>query len=364
MKKRIIIVLIAISILISLLAIPSSAAQIVMFTAVDDTLMTMAESTMPTYFGTRVYAHMGLFQSAGITITTSSKTNLYASLGRKRLNFSIASGDATDQDGTLYSTAAAKPLNGSYYLPVDFMCEFFEISYVVHPADPVSVLRLKTANAVFNDKTFVSHYQAEMQSQYDAYIASQATPTPPPRESDDPETTRYRDITIYLSFYATSAGETADILDTLKSHAEHAIFFMTAGEIVRDPDLVRRISGEGHMLGVWLETADADALAHANRLFFEAAFTKTVFVSSPADTRAEVRELASELGLIYLAPTTTVSESNSASAVIRALPTTANARAELRFAASENSARILPTILAHMRANEYNVRPVTETHHI
>ncbi|MDR0904731.1 MAG: polysaccharide deacetylase family protein [Oscillospiraceae bacterium] len=363
MKKRIVAVFVAAVIAASLFAVPSSASQIVFFTAVDDTLMPLRDLTMPAYFGSKLYAHMSAFQSAGITFGLSgSKNNLFAYSGKRRLNFFISLGEATDQDGVIYESAAVERINGQYFLPVDFLCEYFKLSYAVLPNDPVSVLRIKTESAVFNDVTFVGYYKSEMQKQYDTYMNSSVPPSAPPA-GDVPPTT-YSDITVYLSFYATSAGFTEKILDELEAQDVTAIFFMTAGEIVRSPELARRISGEGHTLGIWLETADADEFRHAQSLLFEAAFTFATLVSSPSDTRTAVKELASDLDVIYLAPTSTVTDTATAESVVRNIPTKSNARTELRFACSENTSENLPYILTFLRDREYNVRPVNETHHI
>ena len=364
MKRRIIALLLAVVLAAALLVVPTNAAPLVMFMAVDDTLLPLREHTMPMYTGTQLYVHTSIFQSAGVTISTSvSSDTFYASYGKKWLMFFVSSGEATDQDGVSHTFAAIERSNRQYYLPIEDICSFFGLSYVVLPNDPVSVIRLKTDNVVFNDKTFLGHYKGEMQKMYESYQAlTSISQSPPPRESDAPQIT-YSDVSIFLSFYAPSAGYAPQLLEQLRAQDVGAVFYLTANEIIRDPELVRRISGEGHMLGIWLETADEMEYTHAQGLLFEAAFEVAMFVSSPADSRTEVRELSERLGAIYMTPTTLATDNQTSAAIIRAFPTSANSRAELRFACSENTSRILPAILASLRDAEYRLRRATETRH-
>ena len=55
---------------------------------------------------------------------------------------------------------------------------------------------------------------------------------------------------LYLTFDAGyENGYTADILDTLKKHRVPAAFFLVADYLEREPDLVRRMTDEGHLVG-------------------------------------------------------------------------------------------------------------------
>jgi len=55
---------------------------------------------------------------------------------------------------------------------------------------------------------------------------------------------------LYLTFDAGyENGYTADILDTLKKHRVPAAFFLVADYLEREPDLVRRMTEEGHIVG-------------------------------------------------------------------------------------------------------------------
>lgn len=56
--------------------------------------------------------------------------------------------------------------------------------------------------------------------------------------------------TIYLTFDAGyENGYTADILDTLKKHKVPAAFFLVGTYIQENPDLVKRMAKEGHIVG-------------------------------------------------------------------------------------------------------------------
>ncbi len=55
---------------------------------------------------------------------------------------------------------------------------------------------------------------------------------------------------LYLTFDAGyENGSTAKILDTLKQHGVTAAFFLAGNYLQRNPDLVRRMADEGHIVG-------------------------------------------------------------------------------------------------------------------
>ena len=55
---------------------------------------------------------------------------------------------------------------------------------------------------------------------------------------------------IYLTFDAGyENGGTAQILDTLKKHQAPAAFFLVGNYLEQNPDLVRRMRSEGHIVG-------------------------------------------------------------------------------------------------------------------
>jgi|GEM_PF-3086865 len=367
MKKRLLALILVAVTLVALLTPTSSASPVVMFMAVDDTILALRDSTMPAYVGTTLYVSPVLFQNAGITVGLSSaKNNLYVYTAKRQLNFFISLGEATDQNGTIYEDAAVERINGQYYLPLNFVCDFFDLGVSILPNDPVSVIRVTTENAIFNDKTLLGHYKNDMQRSYDAYISASTTPLPIPSwgatETQQPVT--HADVTIFLSFYATSAGHTETILEQLENQNISAIFYMTDAEIFANPELARRIACEGHTLGVWLETDAAEEYAHAKALLYEAAFVVTPFVSSPPEVRDAVRALADAQNAIYLRPTTLTTDKNTAATIIQAVPVTTSSRAELRFACSERTTQNLPLVLSYLRDLSYTVRSVTETHHI
>ena len=70
-------------------------------------------------------------------------------------------------------------------------------------------------------------------AEYDAYYAQDTT-----------------DKVIYLTFDAGyENGNTAPILDALKKHNAPATFFVVGTFIKENPDLVRRMNEEGHIVG-------------------------------------------------------------------------------------------------------------------
>ena len=99
---------------------------------------------------------------------------------------------------------------------------------------------------------------------------------------------------VSLSFVGIT-DETEALLDTLNRAGIPAGFFVTAEHISDRPDLIRRLHGEGHQLGIYLiEDAEAEYIA-ASEALFNAARLRTLLVV--AENEAGARQ-AEALGLI------------------------------------------------------------------
>ena len=99
---------------------------------------------------------------------------------------------------------------------------------------------------------------------------------------------------VSISFVGLSA-QTDTLLDALRQARISAGFFVTAEDALAHPDLVRRLHGEGHQLGIFLtETAEQEYRA-ASEALFEVARLRTVFV---ATTSPGVAQAAEAMGLL------------------------------------------------------------------
>ena len=125
------------------------------------------------------------------------------------------------------------------------------------------IVRIKSSAVVLSDAWFVDAAQNSIRSRIRDYNqASQSQPTPgvlPPTNNtedpqpeitvpDDPDDTSV--IPAYLGFSCEDAQGLSEILDTLDSYSQRAIFFFDAEGLEREDDLIFRILGSGHSIGL------------------------------------------------------------------------------------------------------------------
>ena len=371
MKKRMFSIIVAVCLIIALPFVPSQASQMLCFTGVNDTLLPLRDSTMPAYFGTTLYVPASVFTEFGISSGMStSQDTVYVYRGEKiRLTFFISLGLVMDQDGITYENSGLQIIDGVYFLPLDFICGFFDLSYKLLSNDPVSVLRIKNSSAVYNDNTFIGNYKSQIEKAYKSY-STPLTPSPTPivfpTTSDAPPTEtpiieEFSDVTVYLSFFDISEPYTSTILDTLADHSVTACFFLSAPEIIANPALVRRISGEKHMIGIMLDSVDYSDYSEAAKLLFEATKLVTPLVASNAETADEASAMCGEYGLIYRAATVQPGDDENSTAVAAYLSITPFTSDDLRLACTQNTTRLLPTIIRYLETFKYTVSIITET---
>ncbi|MDR2420809.1 MAG: hypothetical protein LBD49_01715 [Oscillospiraceae bacterium] len=364
-KKTALAAALAAAILLSSLAAPADAAQIVCFTGVNDTLLPLRDATMPAYFGTTLYVPSGVFSYAGLSVSLSAaRGNLYVTKGKLRLNFFLELGAVTDLDGVIYEDTSVRRIGGLYFLPLEFVCGYFNLTYSIIPCEPVSVLRIKTDDAVYNDKTFAGQFKKQMETYYDEYLAAKASaqrPSPTPGGAPPPETPpAYEGSTVYLSFYGVSGEYAPRVLDALKLGSARACFFMSEHELAESPDLARRVYGEGHSLGIWLETGGAEELSRAAALLFEAAKVKTPLAASPPEVSGDARTLCAERGLIYR-DASVYSPDDAAEDAGSFLPVSRYSVKDIRFECSDGALKALPAAIALFGEAGLPLRAITET---
>ena len=421
----------------------SRAAVTPYFIANNDTLLPFNDDTMPYVSGGEFFVSDKVFSICGVWSFRSVELELVQMYGGgKQLFFYTAQNITTDKDGNVIDCSPAKRIGGRFYVPVDAVCEYFgfeftgpiEIPRNIIPNEQMYVLRI-ISKAVFNDKSFVGVNKDAIIASYNDYYYTPPPSPPPvsPQQPSSPQPTAgtesptpseepspaYNDVTVYLSFRDISAGGAGRILDTLNAPAATGFpscFFVSAGDILAAPELIRMICGSGHSIGIWLEFGSYNEYSEASRLLFEAAKLKTVLVSSGGHEDS-ARETALRHGLIYIAasqdfgsagadsydtsvdaPDENVS-SNSVSAgnvsadgassadafssdgvpgdgasadsvpgvsvspetVTDLLPTARNERVNFMFSCTDVHAQILPAILSYLNDKEYTVAKITET---
>lgn len=350
-------------VLLLLLPPLESSAEGLSFISVNDLLPSELVGCLYSY-GDILYVPYTVFTGYGLGIYYSyfseSSTAYFYTLD-KQLFFSISDGKTFDADDYYYSVPAILR-NGVVYLPVSLMCSYFGFSYSYIAGSPYgSVLRIKNGAQVLTDTEFIRAAKSVMQSHYDAYNTAQPpaatpapTPVPTPAKTPGPENNGREELSVSLSFIGPPS---AALLDTLDSYGVTGCFFLTAEDVLSDPDMIRRAAGEGHALGVYCREDAAAEYEETAALIFEAARVKTVLVTASAEYAAGCMADAEALGLVcrqrgldaVFAPGDTVS-AYYATSELEARQTGADI-----FMDSASAEHTLPILLEYLARSRYSV---------
>ena len=367
MKRKIVILTLCACLLCCCLAGHGAlAGGDVCFIAVNDRLLEI--SSMPYFSGGVTYVPYWVFTDYDLKIyysyfSETSTAMLYNS--DSQLFFDMKNNTVYDDRDNSYSYRAVMR-NGSVYVPATLVCNFFGgMSCSYNSGGKYGdVLRIKDGSFALTDTQFMLAADLPMQTRYEAYMAAQkpdeTAPTPTPTAS--PEQTPNRDASpLYLSF--TGLPDSA-ILSALRRENAEACFFVTAEQVRSDPELVRRLDGEGFKLGV---LCSADALAdyeETSGLIFETAHVKTLLVTALGDDAQPCAQAAEENGLVFWSydidgmstDTVAVYSSN----IISALENRTNT-SSLFLSCDEITASFITPLLRAMDDMKLDIRAVRET---
>ena len=368
---------------------PVSAAGDIYFSAVNDSVVALSDSTMPTWSGGVLYAPYSLFDGSNTTRInfdisfsynrTSGQATLFNT--RQFLTFDL-------NHNTCYNALTGESLNGRailrsgrVYVPVALVCSFFGLSYSVISIDEGYMVRIKNSAVVLSDSEFVEAATISISRNLREYNqANQSSPTPgvqPPTptpsqepEVSDPPIQEEPDTAdrtpVYLAFRCDDDQGLTDILDTLNSYNRAAVFFFPPEQLNRQDDLLYRILGSGHSIGLLAEghtlAQTRQLLEEASLLLAQVGYLRTTLALVPDAQRAALQEEGWVCWdeTVSAIPDEGEGASLYANSAIRAIPSRSQ-RAYLTLDAGIQSARVLPTLLQRLEARSYAISVPLET---
>lgn len=355
------------------LVMPASAANLY-FTSINDSVALLTSDTMPFWSGGILYVPYTVFDSAkngiGVSLGLSASYNQDSgiatvyNLKQQMLSFDLNTGICRDDmTGTTYS-ARAVMRSGKPYLPLNMVCSFFGLEYSYNQLPYVSqgyLVRIKGPDTVLSDAEFIDAGQNQINKRLRDYtqslISAETTdPVPPSRPSAPPEVDSSNTAT-YLAIRCESGEGLPEILDALDQAGRYALFFLSPQTIEGEGDLVRRILGTGHSVGILAE--DEEGLERGNLALEEAACTRTTLACVPAYAGLEERGWVRWEETLFLEPSDTVGGSAFASSVIGRLGN--RSTVYLTLEGGDNAARVLPALLRQLSRNYYTVAVPMET---
>jgi len=242
-KKRLLSLLLAAVLTLSLLLLPAAGAPALTFFAVDDTLVDAGFSAI--YYGGQYYVSPGVFGYVpGVTF------QYFSALGALTLYSDDSTLIFNLNDGTSYTLgsvthdAVAVTSGGSVYVPLNFVSSYFGLTYVMLDTDYGTMIRIKSGAQVLSDTTFLSAVADRLGDLYRRYLENLPPEIVP--GANDPVRL---DITLRLFVTGSLNESTPDLLDRLAETETRVAFFTDAESVRRYPDAVLRIYAEGHSLG-------------------------------------------------------------------------------------------------------------------
>ncbi len=326
MKRRIFIIVLCSILLVALIPVATVRADDgLSFISVNDFLPPELINAMVSYGGV-TYVPSWLFTNYNLGIYYSyfsSNSTAYLFNSSNQMFFEIPTGKTYDSNDTQYD-ATAILWSGTVYLPLGFVCSIFgTFSYrTIGSNEYGSILRISNGSEVLTDEEFFRAAEAAMRRYYQAWkkeaVSTPAptpapTPTPTPTPTPSPAPTPTPTVPPVPTPATTSepvptpeptaaplptptekptrTGDTIrlgldgmpsdEVLDLMEQQGVRACFFLSAEEITRDPERVRRLAGEGWPLGVCSPNGSAAECEKAAALLWEAARVRAAMAALP-----------------------------------------------------------------------------------
>lgn len=383
-KRRVLSWLLAVALFAALsLPMPVSAANLY-FTAINNSVAFLTSDTMPMWYNGTIYVPYTVFDaslngigvSLGLNASYNRSSNLLTLFNlQQMLVFDLNNGTCRDEvTGVVYSARAVMS-NGKPYLALNTVCTFFDLDYSYSQLSYIPqgyLVRIKNADAVLDDASFIDQAQDLIGIRLQEYTQSLSpagttvSPTPSTGTASRPSTQPSVDesnTATYLAFRCGSGTGVAGILSALENGGRCAVFFLTPEVLETERDLVRRMLGTGHSVGILAEGEDPAAELEWGRLLLEElTHTRTTLAYVPSGQAAELEQAGWVCWreTVLLEPDSTVSPAVFSSDAVSRLGSR-NSTVYLTLEAGEDTARVLSTLLRYLGENRFVVDIPVET---
>ena len=366
---------------LGLLAAPARA-ETICFVALNDNIPPISGDTIPIWSGGVLYVPYTIFDRTlvnnvdlGVYVSRSSTSVTLWNM-RQILVFDLVTGACWDDiSGEVFDYARAIVRNGRPYVPLQMVCDFFGLSCSYINLPQGDMVRIKSSDVGLNDAEFVDAAGDLINRRLREYSQSltpdptPAVPSDPPQTNlgDDPEeATSIGSVSTYLAFACESGAGIGEILDTLDGRDVYALFLLTPQVIAEEGDLVRRILGTGHSLGILAQGTGLEQtralLEEGNQLLEALVRTRTTVACVPEgqQTALEREGWICWEETLALAPGDTVGANTFASNTLRRLEGRTRST-YLTMEGGENTARVLSSLLRQLENNSFVVTIPAET---
>lgn len=248
MKKKLLALVCALTMMLTLLPSPAGASGL-FFLGVNDTLVPQSSQTTPIQSGGWVYIPVTALSSRvtgvnfgvyyGIAENNESLT-LY-NLSGKNMTFYLTDGTATAEGADPPVPSKVIRRNGNYYVPAYAVCQYFGLIYSFETTEYGPLLRIKDGKAILGDALFINSTASMMRSRYNAYQASLPVPEP---EKPAPK------FSLYLGVRGSAGTDMTALFNGLANVRASAVVFFPAESVADCAEQIRQAAGRGHRVGL------------------------------------------------------------------------------------------------------------------
>ncbi|MFB0920154.1 MAG: hypothetical protein QMB62_04635, partial [Oscillospiraceae bacterium] len=356
MKRKIIAVILVILFLAPFIQTANADSSGLCFTATNDNLLDLGSMTAfvggIAYVPAKVFATFGVYNNY---FESNSTALLYNS--NKQIYFELSSGNSYDSDLNPYSVSATFK-NGQVYVPAVWICNYFGLycSYITGDGYG-DILRIKNGGEVLTDSLFLNAATNQMRTKYNEYYGTNAPASPTPSL---PVTSgsEIQGASVSLSFIGLPSDK---LLNSLDNYAAKACFFVTADEVAASPDIIRRICGSGHSIGIYCSASPEETCLRASDLIFEAAQERPMLIYAASTEAESTKAYADSSGYAYFNPAIIISVATKHSTDVTSKLEDITGYTSVIITITEDTDSFVSGILSYASSHHITLMPLRET---
>ena len=254
--------------------------------------------------------------------STTRRTVLVTDGAQRGVTFDTQANTAQDMNGDPVPVRAMVR-NSTVFVPIDWLCDYFGTIRCTRTQTPYGTLiRLTSSAAILSDRDFADAAVNQLATALSRYLESggQGENSDPVPSGGAAVTQPPSGVELYLACrWGSEAGDCARLVE---GRGQRALFLFAPEEAAGQDDLVRRLAGAGHTLGLALDGEDVkECLLQAEegrRLMAAAARYNALVVSAPG-LDGEGRKALADAGYVVWSATALGEDYPSGGALVRGL---------------------------------------------
>lgn len=371
MKKKWMAALLCLMMILQVTGTPTYATETIYFMGLEENVLALSDATMPFWHGNYLYIPSSTFTGAvrgdAPIRQTLDHNGEWVALYQKgtAILFKESTNYGEDSSGKIYYPGAVKR-NGQFYVPVSVVASYFDLTYSVIKVDRGWLVWLRSPGFILTDTEFANAASGVLEHRYQEYAAKKAEEKPPtPPTPNQPEAEEVLGKKIYLSLKGTE--NTGLLLDMFDRYNAKVTVFCTPEFMNDHPDLLRRITGTGHGIGILAEdslpTPVLEQIRAGNQALDQATCGKTrlVRIENAGDETLEAVEAAGYLPEIsqLKIPAETLASNKGANTLFHKI--SASPKESILWVGDELQLSGVRTFLEQTKQHKDHCLPLTET---